>query len=173
MFSAERSGGGFVVMTMLIPQQVAAGPEWVGPVTAISLAVMAAALVALVGGLLLTLVKLHGPLERLNELLQSMQGDLGETLGNVRRLTEQGQDVLAVVRQEAGSYAQAGRRIRRQVLRGADRIQRRLQDLEALYEVVHEEVEDTALDVAAALRSVRSGNGMLGRVRRLLVPARR
>lgn len=161
------------MVTMLIPQQVAVGPEWVGPVTAISLAVMATALVALVGGVLLTLMKLQGPLERLNELLQGIQGDVGETLGNVRRLTEQGQDVLAVVRQEAGSYAQAGRRLRRQVLRGADRIQSRLQDLEALYEVVHEEVEDTALDVAAALRSVRSGNGMLGRVRRLLVPARR
>lgn len=160
-------------MTMLTLQQVAAGPEWVGPVTAISLAVMAAALVALVGGVLLTLMRLRHPVERLNELLQGVQGDLGETLANVRRLTEQGQDVLAVVRQEAGSYAQVGRRLRRQVLRGADRIQARLQDLESLYDVVHEEVEDTALDVAAALRSARSGNGMLGRVRRLLVPSRR
>jgi methyl-accepting chemotaxis protein len=160
-------------MTMLTLQQVAAGPEWVGPVTAISLAVMAAALVALVGGVLLTLMQLRHPVERLNELLQGVQGDLGETLANVRRLTEQGQDVLAVVRQEAGSYAQVGRRLRRQVLRGADRIQARLQDLESLYDVVHEEVEDTALDVAAALRAARSGNGMLGRVRRLLVPGRR
>jgi len=33
-------------------------------------------------------------------------------------------------------------------------------------------IEDTALDVAAALRSARRGNGMLGRVRRLLVPGR-
>ncbi len=160
-------------MTMLTLQQVAAGPGWVGPVTAISLAVMAAALVALVGGVLLTLMRLRPPIERLTELLQGVQGDLGETMGNVRRLTEQGQDVLAVVRQEAGSYAQAGRRLRRQVLRGADRVQARLEDLESLYDVVHEEVEDTALDVAAALRSARSGNGMLGRVRRLLVPSRR
>ena len=160
-------------MTMLTLQQVAAGPEWVGPVTAISLAVMAAALVALVGGVLLTLMQLRHPVERLNELLQGVQGDLGETLANVRRLTEQGQDVLAVVRQEAGSYAQVGRRLRRQVLRGADRIQARLQDLESLYDVVHEEVEDTALDVAAALRTSREGNGMLGRVRRMIVPSRR
>jgi hypothetical protein len=34
-------------------------------------------------------------------------------------------------------------------------------------------VEDTALDVAAALRTSRQGHGMLGRVRRLLVPSRR
>lgn len=160
-------------MTMLTLQQVAAGPEWVGPVTAISLAVIAAALVALVGGVLFTLTRFRLPLERLNQLLQGIQGDLTETLGNVRRLTEQGQDVLAVVRQEAGSYAQAGRRLRRQVLRAADRVQARLEDLESLYDVVHEEVEDTALDVAAALRAARSGNGMLGRVRRLLVPGRR
>jgi hypothetical protein len=37
---------------------------------------------------------------------------------------------------------------------------------------VHDVVEGTALDVAAALRSVRRGNGMIGRVRRLLVPSR-
>ncbi len=158
---------------MLAPQQVAADAAWVGPVMAISLAVMALALVALVGGVVLTLRRLRDPVDRLTDLLQGLQGDLGDTLGNVRRLTEQGQDVLAVVRQEAGSYAQAGRRLRRQVLRGADRIRTRLEDLESLYDVVHEEVEDTALDVAAALRSVRAGNGMLGRVRRLLVPGRR
>jgi hypothetical protein len=158
---------------MLVPQQVAAGPEWVGPVAAVSLAVIAFVLVGLVAGVLLTLVRLRQAVQRAGELLQGIQGELGETVGNVRRLTEQAQDVLAVVRQEAGSYAQAGRRVRRQVLRVAHRMQTRLEDLESLYDVVHEEVEDTALDVAAALRAARSGNGMLGRVRRLLVPGRR
>jgi hypothetical protein len=37
---------------------------------------------------------------------------------------------------------------------------------------VHGEVEDAALDVAATLRSARQGNGVLGRVRRLLVAGR-
>jgi len=78
-----------------------------------------------------------------------------------------------LVRQEAGAFAHAGRRLRRQVVKGADRIQSKLEDLETLYDVVHEEVEDTALDVAAVLRSVRQGNGVLGRIRRLLVSRRR
>ena len=51
-------------------------------------------------------------------------------------------------------------------------IEAKLEDLETLYDVVHDEVEDTALDLAAALRSLRRGNGMLGRVRRMLVPSR-
>ena len=56
--------------------------------------------------------------------------------------------------------------------RGVDRLEAKLADLETLYDLVHDEIEDTALDVAAALRSVRRGNGVLGRVRRLLVPGR-
>jgi hypothetical protein len=58
------------------------------------------------------------------------------------------------------------------MVRGVDRMESKLADLETLYDLVHDEVEDTALDVAAALRSARAGNGMLGRVRRLLVPGR-
>ena len=57
-------------------------------------------------------------------------------------------------------------------VRAADRIEVKLEELETLYDVVHDEVEGAALDVAAALRSVRRGNGMLGRVRRFLVPSR-
>ena len=49
----------------------------------------------------------------------------------------------------------------------------RLADLDALYEVVHEEVEETALDVAARVRSVRNGAGMVSRIRRWLVRGRR
>jgi hypothetical protein len=48
----------------------------------------------------------------------------------------------------------------------------KLQEVETLYDVVHDEVEGAALDVAATLRSLRRGNGMLGRVRRILVPSR-
>jgi hypothetical protein len=39
--------------------------------------------------------------------------------------------------------------------------------------VVHEEVEDTALDVAARVRAVRNGAGMVSRIRRWLVRGRR
>src|SRR5918994_236952 len=90
----------------------------------------------------------------------------------VRRLTEQGQDVMVLVRHEAGAFAQTARRIRRKTVRAVDRIELKLEELETLYEVVHDEVEGAALDAAAALRSVRRGNGMLGKVRRFLVPSR-
>ncbi len=160
-------------MMMLALLQVAAAPGWVGPTMAISLAVVALSFVAIAVGLLAILSRLVGPLRRATAVLESVQDDVKRSLAGVHRITEQAQDLLVVVRQEAGAFAQTSKRLRRQVVRGADRLQAKLQDLETLYDVVHEEVEDTALDVAAALRSVRRGNGMLGRVRRLLVPGRR
>lgn len=153
--------------------QVSAAPTWVGPTMAISLAVVALSFVVIAIGMLVFAAKLAGPMRRASAVIEEVQDDLSGTLDGLRRLTEQAQDLLAVVRQEAGAFAHTSKRLRRQLVRGADRLQMKLEDLETLYDVVHHEVEDTALDVAAALRSIRRGNGMLGRVRRLLVPSRR
>jgi hypothetical protein len=43
-----------------------------------------------------------------------------------------------------------------------------MEDLDALAEVMQEELEDTALDVASRVRSIRTGAGVIGRIRRLL-----
>lgn len=153
--------------------QVAATQTWVGPTMAISLAVMALAVVAVAVAALTMAARLSGQAQKIGGALQGLQEDVAQTLKASRQLTEQAQDLMVVVRQEAGALAQTSRRIRRKVVRGVDEIESHLADLDSLYHVVHDEVEDAALDVAAALRSVRHGNGMLGRVRRLLVAGRR
>ena len=152
--------------------QTAATPGWVGPTMAISLAIMAASTlgVAVVAGI--AALRLVGQVQKVGTLIDGLQDDLRQTLTTVRRLTEQAQDLAVLVRHEAGAYAQTGRRMRRKMVRGVDRLESKLADLETLYDLVHGEVEDTALDVAAALRSARAGKGVLGRVRRLLVPGR-
>lgn len=160
-------------MVMLAFLQAAATPPWVGPTMAISLAVVAASFLAIAIGVIVIAARLARPLRRASLIIDGLRDDLSRTLTGVRRLTEQGQDLLVLIRHEVGAFAQTGRRFRRQLIKGADRLQMKLEDLETLYDIVHDEVEDTALDVAAALRSVRRGNGMLGRVRRFLVPGRR
>ena len=152
--------------------QVSASPEWVGPTMAISLAVIALSFLGVALVVAIAVLKLTGQVKKVGALDDGLQDDIARTLKAVRRLTEQGQDVMVVVRQETGAFAQTGRRLRRKLVRAADRVEMKLEELETLYDVVHDEVEGTALDVAAALRSVRRGNGMLGRVRRLLVPSR-
>lgn len=160
-------------MNTLALLQVAQTPAWVGPTIAISLAVIALSIVAAAVTAAIAVLRLSGQARKIAEVVKGLQDDVGQAVKAARQLTEQAQDLLVLVRHEAGAYAQTGRRLRRKVVRGVDRIEGRLADLESLYNVVHDEVEDTALDVAAALRSVRRGNGMLGRVRRLLVASRR
>jgi len=160
-------------MVTLSLLQAAATPAWVGPTMAISLAVIALSVLGMaivVGRSVLTLVAHR---KRIAAVFDTLQEDARQALVPARRLTEQAQDLMVLVRHEAGAFAETSRRVRRKVVRGVDRVEERLADLETLYDVVHDEVEDTALDVAAALRSARQGNGMIGRVRRLLVPSRR
>lgn len=159
-------------MMALALVQVGASPEWVGPTMAISLAVMALSFLGIALALGIAALKIAGQTKKIGTLVDGLQDDIARTLQTLRRLTEQGQDVMVLVRQETGAFAQTARRIRRKSVRAVDRVEMKLEELETLYDVVRDEVEGAALDMAAALRSVRRGNGMLGRVRRLLVPSR-
>jgi uncharacterized protein YoxC len=159
-------------MMTLALVQVGATPEWVGPTMAISLAVLALSFLILTVAVGVVAFKLAGQVRKVTSLVDGLQDDIARTLKSVRRLTEQGQDIMVLVRHEAGAFAQTGRRLRRKTVRAVDRIEGKLEELETLYDVVHDEFEGAALDAAAALRSVRRGNGMLGRVRRFLVPSR-
>jgi len=152
--------------------QVAAVPAWVGPTMALSLAIIALSILGTAVALAVVAIRLSAQAEKIGATVSGLQDDVVQTLKSVRRLTEQAQDVMVLVRHEAGAFAQTSRRVRRKLVRGVDRIEEKLTDLETLYDVVHGEVEDAALDVASTLRSIRRGNGMLGRVRRLLVAGR-
>ena len=152
--------------------QVAAQPGWVGPTVAISLAFIALCFLGIAAVVAIAALRLSGEAKKLAAVVSGLQDDAAQALKAVRRLTEQAQDLMVVVRNEAGAFAQTSRRVRRKLVRGVDRVEDKLADLETLYDLVHGEVEDAALDVAATLRSVRRGHGMLGRVRRLLVAGR-
>jgi HAMP domain-containing protein len=160
-------------MSQLALLQAAAPPAWVGPTMAISLGIIAAAFLLMALVLAVVALRLTGELRRLRPFIEKAQEDVQRTTATVRDLLAEGQDLVAVARREAGALSQTSRRLRRKVLRGADRIEERLNDLEALYDVMYAEVTDTSLDVAAAMRNVRQGNGMLGRLRSALVPGDR
>jgi hypothetical protein len=160
-------------MLTLALVQAGTTPDWVGPTVAVSLVVIAVSILAGAAVVAVAALRVSGETRKLSTMIQGYQEDIGQALAGVRRLSDQGQDLLVLLRQEVGAFTQTSRRIRRKLVRGVDSVEAKLADLETLYDLVHEEVEDTALDVAAALRTSRQGNGMLGRVRRLLVPSRR
>ena len=148
-------------------------PTWVGTVTAISLVLIALSFVSIAIGALIAFKKSQDALKLMAHVLQGLDDDLIPAFRSLRDMAEKGKGVADVVKNEADAFARTGRRLRRRVRNGAGRIEERLQDLDALYEVVHEELEEAALSMATLVRTVRTGGGVLQRIKRFLPGGRR
>ncbi|TLY50075.1 MAG: hypothetical protein E6K55_12065 [Gemmatimonadetes bacterium] len=129
-------------------------PTWVAVVTGISLAILA------LSAIVIALSSLAAALG-VREFLRMLRELAGPALGDVRQL-------VAGIRTEADGLVGTSRELRGRIVAAADAAQARLADLDALFEVVQEEVETTVLDVAATLRTVRRGLSLLEWGRRTL-----
>jgi len=128
---------------------------WVGPAMAISLVVIALSFLAIALGTLLA------------------GREAARTLRGLRAAVSEGKGLARKLEQEVDALIQTSQGLRHDLNRGVKRAKRRLSDFDALAEVMQEELEDTALDVASKLRGVRSGLGVIGRLRRFLPRRRR
>lgn len=118
-------------------------PTWVGVVSALSLAVIAvAAIVVAVASVAAAL--------GLRTVTRALEQMAGPAIQDVRLL-------IGTIKGEADALVGASRDIRLRIVRAADAAEARLSELDALVEVVQDEVEDTVVDAAATLRNVRRG----------------
>ena len=139
---------------------------WAATVTAISTAVIALTVIAagvMVVGMMRRFNSLHAAVERTVELLER---DARPTLDSARRLVDDAQHVMSSVRGEADGIVHSSKEVRERLDGLMRRTEERLQDLDALIDVVQYEVEETALDVAAALRTTRRGASVLRTMKR-------
>jgi uncharacterized protein YoxC len=140
---------------------------WVGPTVAISLIVIASAF-AIIGIVTAALgFAVWRQLKDLRGQMAGVQDDLQRTMKSIRKGAKDIRGVTALVHEQVAGFASTGEELRGKVLDAADHVQTRLQDIEALYDVVYEEVADTALDVAAGVRTFKR-NPILRTVRRFL-----
>lgn len=140
---------------------------------AISLVVIALSFGAIAVAIALLARKTASEVSQLSEELAKLRQEVSPALAALHRVADLGAEVSGDVREEVQHYLAASRGLRRDLDRGVRRVKHRLADLDALYEVVHGEVEETALGVLARVQSVRRGAGMIGRLRRWLVRGRR
>ena len=118
-------------------------PSWVGVVSALSLAVIALAALVVAAASIASALGVRTMVRLLEQLA-------GPAITDVRQL-------IATIKGEADALAGTSRDIRLRIVRAADAAEARLSDLDALVEVVQEEVEETAIDAAVTLRNVRRG----------------
>jgi len=146
---------------------------WVGPTVAISLLIIALCVLGVVIGVLIAGRQLASKSEHLARELSGLREELGPALRALNRMGEGGAEVAMLAKEEIREIVYATRRVRKDVEKTSKRLRHRVEDFDALLEVVQDEVEETALDVTAALRTARTGSGMIGQLRRLIKPQRR
>ena len=129
-------------------------PTWVGVVSALSLAIIALAAIVMAVSSVITVLGMHAFWRALDQFA-------GPAMSDVRHL-------IGTIRGEADALAETSRDIRLRIVSAADAAERRLSDLDALVEVVQEEVEGTVLDAAGTLRNVRRGLSLWQWGRRVL-----
>jgi len=118
-------------------------PTWVGVVSAISLTLIALAAIVLAVSSVVSVLRMHAFVRALEQMA-------GPAIDDVRQM-------IGAIKGEAEALVGTSREIRERIVSAADAAERRLSDLDALVEVVQDEVEDTVLDAAATLRNVRRG----------------
>lgn len=125
---------------------------WVGPTVAISLVVIAISFLAIGGGTLFLVVVI-------NRQITALKAQLG-------RITDEARAVTVRIKGEIEGFTEISTEARLKLRRGIDSVEERLQDLDALVEVLQEEAQETALDVAAFVRTARQAGGVLGVARK-------
>jgi len=129
-------------------------PTWVGVVSAISLAIIAVAA-------LVTAAAITGAALAVRAAVKAIKGFAGPAIADVRQL-------IGSIRTEADALVGTSRDVRQRIVRAVDAAEDRLTSLDALAEVVQDELEETALDAAATMRNVRRGLSVWRWSRKLL-----
>lgn len=148
-------------------------PGWIGPTVALSLVVIALCFLGIAASVLLALREAAARSDSLVKELGELRREISPTLQALTRLGEDGAEIAGLAKEEVREVVHMTQRLRKDMERGLQRTRRRLADFEAVVEVVQDEFEETALDVTTALHTVRSSAGMLGQLRRMVMPRRR
>ena len=134
-------------------------PNWVGIVSALSLVIIAlAALVAAAAIIAAALGVRAG--------IKALRNFAGPAISDVRQL-------IGSIKIEADALVGTSRDVRHRIIKAVDAAEERLTALDALTEVMQEELEETALDAAATLQNVRRGISLWRWSRKMLKSKKR
>jgi len=133
-------------------------PAWVAPTAAIALVVIALSLLAM--GAVVTAIGLG---------LRARSRAIGAQLSAV---TTDARTVMGRLKVEVEGYVDLSGEARTKLKGAMTALERRLEDLDTLADVLQDEVEDTALSAASLLRTVRRSGAVLGAARRAVTRRR-
>ena len=142
---------------------------WAPTVTAIATVVVALIAVGFVVVALPLIRQASRTGAAVERFLNLVQKDSKPLIEDARSMVSEANRAVIKLRAEIDGVVETSQDIRTRVGNAADAAESRLLDLEALLDVVQEEVEETVLDVAAALRTTRRGSTILRSMKRIFL----
>jgi methyl-accepting chemotaxis protein len=142
---------------------------WAEALTAVSTAAIALAIIVGCIAVVFLLKDARRLIGELESLTKKIDEEGKPAIESFRTMIADASTVVTKVKTEVDGLADTSRVIRKRAERAAASIDDRLHDIEALVDVVQQEVEDVALDITAALRTTRRGGKLFKRMRRALL----
>lgn len=141
---------------------------WIGPTIAIALLVITGCVVTMTWVVVRFAREAEAGAEATRQAIGELRTRIDPVMDSLGTLSTAGTEAFEIARHEITELATTSRMVRSEVEHALRKARRRVADFDALVEVMQEEIEETALDVAVALQTVRASRGVVGRVRRLL-----
>ena len=142
---------------------------WVGVVMALSMAVVAVTLIVYFAVTVHTLRRLDRLGDSLTRVLEALDRDARPALVSARTVADEAGRMAVLLRKELEGVTDTSESVRRRVERTAAALEDRFLEFETLLDVLQDEVEETVLDVAAALRTTRRGASVVKAVKRAVL----
>ncbi len=141
--------------------------NWVA-LTAIATMAIAVMLILLFGATIMVFRRAARLMDSVTGFVEGLDRDTRPALDTAKALIADSQRVAGKLSREVENIVDTSADIRSRVGEAIDAIEDRLVDLNGLVDVIQEEVEETVLDVGAALRVTRRSGAILGSMKRAL-----
>lgn len=159
---------GHVLPDTLVTKQVTAEPGAFSKVTSIASGLMTIALLVLAVGLVPAAWNFRKTYKKVNELLDRVYGDVAPLVRSASIVTEDAREIVSIVKGDVRQVQQTVAAANARLLKAVKEAEERLDQFNALIEVVQGEAESAFVDTAATARGVRTGLAQLAGMNRIL-----
>jgi methyl-accepting chemotaxis protein len=140
---------------------LAAPSEFLVTVQSVATIVLALVVLGVLGVLLAVLLQVRRLSRSLTDVAKRLERDAGPVVDRAKSVAENVDFISAAVRTDVESLNDTVSRLNARLAQASQRMEERIQDFNALVDVIQSEAEELALDTAAAVRGVRVGTKTL------------
>jgi uncharacterized protein YoxC len=146
-----------VLPDTLVTKQVPAAVGTFEKITSVASGLMTIALLVLAVGLVPAAWNFRKTYKKVNDLLDRVYGDVAPLVRSASIVTEDAREIVAIVKGDVRQVQQTVAAANARLLKAVKEAEARLDEFNALIEVVQDEAESTFVDTASTMRGVRTG----------------